>query len=204
MNKKKIPLYIADLQDGDGLKYLSIVKRPATHLQWKVLGHADGRLKVFAPILPANTPIYRRDDANGEYYALFTPQVIADTVERYAGERIRFDVEHSEIPVDDVRIVESFIIDYRRKTLYNDYFGLTDGSWVMVLSLPDELIPKWGTWDELLTPKVNGDTPQNMINMKQENNIRSDDFSGISISGIFSYTELSLQEAVEMYNVLKI
>lgn len=204
MNKKNIPLYIADLQAGDGLQYLSIVKHPATHLEWKVLSRTNGRMKVFAPILPANTPIYRHDADNGEYYALFTPEVIADTVERYSGERIRFDVEHNCIPVSDVRIVESFIIDYHRKTLYNDYFGLTDGSWVMVLSLPDTLVPKWGTWDEMLKPKGKKNTAQNMVNNNITDNIRSDDFSGISISGIFSYTELSLQEAVEMYNVLKI
>ena len=198
---KKLPLYIADLQEGDGLQYLSIVKQPATRLQWKVLSSAHGRLKVFAPILPANTPIYRHDKENGSYNVLFTPGLIEDVVERYAGERIRFDVEHDYTPVEDVRIIESFIVNYKRKTLYNEYFGLTDGSWVMVLSLPELLIPKWSKWD-MLSP-FGEVSKENMVNAKNEAVFRSEDFSGISISGLFSYSELSLSEAVEMYNTLK-
>lgn len=198
----KLPLYIADLQEGDGLQYLSIVKRPATRLQWKVIDRAHGRTKVFAPILPANTPIYRHDNANGSYNVLFTPGLIEDVVERYAGERVRFDVEHNGHAVEDVRIVESFIVNYRRKTLYNDYYGLTDGSWVMVLSLPELLIPKFSKWD-MLSP-MGAEVPQNMVFNNESGCFRSEDFSGISISGIFSYSELSLSEAVEMYNTLKI
>ena len=198
----KLPLYIADLQEGDGLQYLSIVKRPATRLQWKVIDRAHGRTKVFAPILPANTPIYRHDNANGSYNVLFTPGLIEDVVERYAGERVRFDVEHNGHAVEDVRIVESFIVNYRRKTLYNDYYGLTDGSWVMVLSLPELLIPEFSKWD-MLSP-IGSEVPQNMVFNNESGCFRSEDFSGISISGIFSYSELSLSEAVEMYNTLKI
>ena len=199
---KKLPLYIADLQEGDGLQCLSIVKQPATHLQWKVLDRAHGRLKVFAPILPANTPIYRHDKENGSYNVLFTPGLIEDVVERYAGERVRFDVEHNGHAVEDVRIVESFLVNYKRKTLYNDYYGLTDGSWVMVLSLPELLIPRWHKW-EMLAP-MGSEVTQNMVFNKDAGGFRSEDFSGISISGIFSYSELSLSEAVEMYNTLKI
>lgn len=199
---KNLPLYVADLQEGDGLQCLSIVKRPATYLQWKVIDRAHGRLKVFAPILPANTPIYRHDNDNGSYNVLFTPGLIEDVVEKYAGERVRFDVEHNGHAVEDVRVCESFIVNYSRKTLYNGYYGLTDGSWVMVLSLPELLIPKFSKWD-MLSP-IGSEVPQNMVFNNESGCFRSEDFSGISISGIFSYSELSLSEAVEMYNTLKI
>ena len=112
MKNKRLPLYVADLQDTiDGLQGISIVKNPASGYKWKVLERHDTYIKVFAVVLPANTPIYRRDREIGEYTVLFTPDLIKDLMEDAARKRIRYDVEHNGRAVDGVFPAESFQID---------------------------------------------------------------------------------------------
>jgi len=194
---KRLPLYVADVEGAeDGILSLSIVKQPASGLKWKVLSEDSEGMTVFAPILPANKPIFREHEGL-QYNCIFLPDVIKDALERYAARRPRFDVEHNGLNVDGVRILQSFQIDYRTRTFFDDYFGLTDGTWVMVLWLPNVLRNKWDsryTIDEagnmVFNDKASGFTPQN--------------FSGISISGVFTYHEVGLQEAIQMYNDLRI
>ena len=95
--EKRLKLYLADIEDKeDGLLRLSLVKRPATGCACKVLSVGDKYVRVFAPIIVANKPIYRKDGNLGEYNLLFLPDVIKDIQTRTAIEnpRIKFDVEH--------------------------------------------------------------------------------------------------------------
>lgn len=190
---KRLPLYVADLQDTiDGLQAISIVKNPASGYKWKVLERHDTYIKVFAVVLPANTPIYRKDREIGEYNVLFTPDMIKDLMEDAARKRIRYDVEHNGKAVDGVYPSESFQIDYSNRKLYDSYPGLTDGSWCAIFLLDKELTEKWRKWDI-----------PNMVNGKDASGFRSEDFFGISISGIFTYHEVTLSDAIEMYNSLR-
>lgn len=200
MKNKRLPLYVADLQDTiDGLQGISIVKNPASGYKWKVLERHDTYIKVFAVVLPANTPIYRRDREIGEYNVLFTPDLIKDLMEDAARKRIRYDVEHNGRAVDGVFPAESFQIDYTNRKLYDGYPGLTDGSWCAIFLLDKSLPSKWAKWDRWNDPNENG----NMVNDKDASVFRSEDFFGISISGIFTYHEVSLSDAIELYNSIR-
>ena len=42
-----------------------------------------------------------------------------------------------------------------------------------------------------------------MVNDKDASVFRSEDFFGISISGIFTYHEVSLSDAIELYNSIR-
>lgn len=194
---KRLPLYVADVEDGeDGLFGLSIVKRPASGLKWKILSEDEEGMTVFAPIIPANVPIFRIHEGK-QYNVIFLPDVIKDLMTRYAGERQRFDVEHNGISVDGVQVIQSFQIDYYSNTLYDNYFHLTDGSWVMVLKLPKYLQNRWERRWEM-------DDNGNMVIDKEASRFRSHDFFGISISAVLSYHEVGLDEAIQMYNDLRI
>lgn len=194
---RRLPLYVADVEDKeDGLLGLSIVKQPASGLKWKVLSEDEEGMTVFAPILPANVPIFRTHEGK-QFNVIFLPDVIKDLMTKYAGERQRFDVEHRGSPVDGVQVLQSFQIDYFSNTLYDNYFHLTDGSWVMVLKLPKYLRSKWESRWEI-------DENGNMVNGKDAGGFRSQDFFGISISAVLSYHEVSLSDAIQMYNDLRI
>ena len=208
---EKLKLYLADIEDKeDGLLRLSLVKHPATGCACKVLSVGERYVRVFAPIIVTNKPIYRKDKNLGEYNLLFLPDVVNDIQTRTAirTPRIKFDIEHNGKDVEGVVVVKSFLIDYQTETLYNNYFGLPDGSWVMELLIPHEVVSKvYGNKGKFNTNKVyRKDTKfnlPNMVNRENASRITSDDFFGISISGIFTYNEVSLQEAIEIYNKIK-
>lgn len=209
--ERKLKLYLADIEDKeDRLLRLSLVRHPATGCACKVLSVGDKYVRVFAPIIVANKPIYRKDEHLGEYNLLFLPEVIKDIQTRTAIEqpRIKFDIEHNGKDVDGIVVVSSFIIDYSTDTLYSDYFGLPDGSWVMELLIPHEVVSKvYGNKGKFNTNKVyRKDTKfnfPNMVNRETAARSTSDDFFGISISGIFTYSEVSLEEAIEIYNKIR-
>jgi len=174
----KRPLYIADIEKNgtDKVLGLSFVKNPATGYNFKVLERNEKGTLVFAPILVANTPIFRNNEKYGEHNVLFLPDVITDIMTDAMSHPIRFDVEHNEREIPEIEWISSFQIDYRNKTFFNNY-PLPDGSWVGML---------------------------NIVNLCLRAEIERKNINGISISGIFTYNELKLSEAIELYNKLKI
>lgn len=209
--KERLKLYVADIEDKeDGLLWLSLVRHPATGCACKVLSVGERYVRVFAPVVVANKPIYRKDDHLGEYNLLFLPDVVNDIVTKTAIEdRIKFDIEHQGKEVEGVRVVKSFIIDYTTDTLYSNYFGLPHGSWVMELLVPISVVSKvCGNIDIINNYKVyensiNFNTSGNMVNRENATQSGSHDFFGISISGVFTYSEVSLSDAIDIYNKIK-
>lgn len=184
---RRLPLYIADLcESSDRMLSLSIVKRPAIGLPWKVLENTEDKIKVFAPIITANKPIYRNNEAYGEHYVMFTPDVISDIIADCSHRNVSFDIEHDGTPIKGVYWIESLQIDYSVGKQYKAYPSLTDGSWVGVLEIEKQSFKG-----------------QNMVNGASRGGGCPSDFSGISISGIFTYHEVTLSEAIEFYNKIK-
>lgn len=186
---KKLPLYIADITDkqSDRMLSLSLTAKPASGLMGMIVNETSESLVVFFPILPANKPIYRNNETYGEHYVIFLPDVVSDIMTDANKRHVPFDYEHQGTPLKGVEWVESFQIDYKRNKLYKDYPGLTDGTWCGVL-------------------KINKDCEylKNMVKSDISPISTPFYFSGISISGVFSYHEVSLSEAIEFYNKVKI
>lgn len=195
--KKRLPLYIADLcAPQDRMLNLSIVKRPAIGMRWQTIERTQERVKVFTPILTANKPIYRNNEAYGEHYVMFTPDVVADIMADFSKRGITFDIEHNGTPISGVNVLESWQIDYAKGKLYNAYQSLTDGTWVMVLSFDVNRL----NFKDL-------DVKNMVFQGVSGGGCPSDIFPnlnlGISISGIFTYHPVSLSEAIEFYNKIK-
>ena len=83
---------------------------------------------VSGAIMVANLPIYRRDQ-QGEYYVKFSSGAIQKIVERFFknGLTSRVNLDHDKA-VDGVYMIESFIIDERKKTP-EGFAELQKGSW---------------------------------------------------------------------------
>ena len=174
---KKLPLYIADIKEHeDRMCALSLTEKPATGLIGKVLSNDSKGTKIFFPILPANTPIYRNNEAYGEHYVMFLPDVISDIIADANKRNVPFDIEHQGTPIDGVEWLENFQIDYKQGKLFKGYQGLTDGTWCAILNLVNPM----------LRAKI---CPLNIF--------------GISISGMFSYHRVTLSEAIEFYKKIK-
>lgn len=179
--KSKMPLYIADLKNSvDRMLSLSFVAKPATGYKAKILHQDSKGIKVFYPILPANTPIFRNNSHYGKHYVMFLPDVISDIMRDSHKRNIPFDKEHNGKEIKGIEWIESFQIDYKAKKLFSPYMGLPDGTWGAILYIPNIVNPSHAEKNSLL------------------------DFSAISISGIFSYDKVELSEAISFYNKIKI
>lgn len=184
---KQLKLYLADIKDdADRMIAISLTKHPSSGMKGRVLSMNETHVDCLFVVCPANTPIYRKDDVLGEYNVLFLPDVIRDMMVDAAQRKSPFDKEHSGIPVKGVVVVESFQIDVAKGKTDTRFPNVPDGSWVMVARLPKNLVfddvegERWGL--EF-----------------------SDDLDwGLSISGVFSYDEIRLSDAIRMYNELNI
>ena len=125
----------------------------------------------------------------GEYNLLFLPDVVKDIQDKSAIKTpvFSFDSEHNQKEIKGVNVVKSWLIDYEHDTLYSDY-SLPDGSWVMELLIEKE------TLSELFPDMVFCDC---------SDKTSPQDFFGISISAILTYKEVSLAEAIEIYNTIR-
>jgi len=137
---EKFPLIdmTIDEHEETGVEFISFVDTPAIEREWMAFNKTP-RLKfavkseekriVSGPVMVANLPIYRYDEHNGEYYVKFSSDSIQRIVERFFknGLTSNVNLDHSEV-VEGVYMIESFIIDDRKKTP-EGFSELPKGSW---------------------------------------------------------------------------
>jgi len=122
-----------------GVEFISFVDTPAIEREWMAFNKSKPKLEfavkdkekriVSGAIMVANLPIYRNDPENGEYYVKFSSEAIEKIVERFFknGFSGNVNLDHSEV-VEDVYMIESFIIDERKQTP-KGFSELPKGSW---------------------------------------------------------------------------
>ena len=107
--KKNIPTYYASVdEDGTGMYVVSLVDEPAVEVGWQLFNSVQEMFKIedadrqiiTGVVMLAETPIYRRDRENGEYY-ITHPISVSD---RFC-KAISLPVSHQLLPRD---LVASF------------------------------------------------------------------------------------------------
>jgi hypothetical protein len=137
---EKFPLIDMTIDDHEetGVEFIAFVDTPAIEREWMAfnampkmefkVANEEKRI-VSGPVMVANLPIYRRDEEMGEYYVKFSPDAIQKIVQRFFKNRMTTNVNlMHETPVSDVYMIESFIIDERKKTP-EGFSTLPKGSW---------------------------------------------------------------------------
>jgi hypothetical protein len=137
---ERLPLIDMTIDDEHetGVEFISFVDTPAIEREWMAFNNTpkmqfkvknEEKRIVSGAIMVANLPIYRRDEHNGEYYVKFSGDAIQKIVERFFknGMTGRVNLDHNEV-VEDVYMIESFIIDERKKTP-EGFAELPKGSW---------------------------------------------------------------------------
>jgi len=185
-----LPIFYATIEDNmDGIQAIAFVEAPATEVAMLKFNKDKERLSfvindedkkiVVAPIMVADTPIFRVN-ANGEqYYVSYTPEIIEQMRDKYFKEGLiyKFNIEHDEAqPVTGVYLVESYIVneDTKAPTALGD---IKPGTWIGAFKIENEDL-----WKE----------------------IKAGSFNGISLEGFFSYTETKNDEEMSaMMLILK-
>ena len=137
-----IPVFKATIeQEQDGMQRVSLVSDPAVDyaflkfdrerrpMQFSVADE-EKRL-IYGVLMRANMPIYRYDAQWGEYFIVFTPELIRTMAERYIaeGRANAFNLQHEDgSDVEGVQMVQYFIKDTARGIAPAEFPEVEDGS----------------------------------------------------------------------------
>jgi len=176
-----LPVFELMADDEDmGVFAISLVDRPATETQWvmftedkkpaeevKFSLNSDKQI-ITAPLMLANTPIYRNDKVNKEHYIVFSEATLERMSINFFKNNVRSfnEMHNSAFGIDNATVVESWI-----KTSENDKsvaLGFSEvpvGSWMVSIFIDDTKF-----WEE---------------------NIKSGKFKGLSLEGFFEKVQLS-------------
>lgn len=152
MKLMDIPIYEMYLGDeGDGLYCMGLVDEPAIMQNWIMMDEhkpvaltADKKKQIiFGPAIVPEMPIYRRDES-GEYYIVFTREVIDQMVEKWSknGLTNEVDLMHDhDLYTDQCTLMELFQKDTARGIAPKDYEDLPDGTLFLAYKVQE---PLWG------------------------------------------------------------
>lgn len=187
----ELPLFelvIADNEEGTAeVNCISFVKRPAIEKNFLAFSsdkEAENKAQKFSvlseekrivagAVMLADVPIYRKDDERGEYYVVFSKDTIESIAQRFfkRGYQSNVNTNHQQDQqVEGVTFYQSFI--------YNKELGIQpmkgfeevpEGSWFVVAKVDNEEL-----W----------------------NQIKSEEFKGFSVEGIFGMKKLDMEEQV--------
>jgi len=181
----KLPIYqleiSEDLNDDVEVDFVALVDRPAIEKDFLMFKEAkanfviqsEDRRIVSGALMLADTPIYRNDQ-NGEYYVTFTKDTIEKIAQKFfkKGYQSNVNLMHDEaLAVEGVTMYESFIVDSSRGVMAMKGFeDAPEGSWFGSFKVENESV-----W----------------------NKIKSGEFKGFSVEGIFNYKKGKQPMSVE-------
>lgn len=178
---KKIPTYkivVSDLDEDQGVNKISLVESPAIEVDWMYFNKEENpytfkfaneeQKKLAGALLIPDKPIYRFTEADGEFYVVFSKEVIKTIAERYNKNRFHtsWNVEHYK-DVEDVYLAENWIVEGDNDKSKNYGFDLPIGSWFGIAKIDNSEV-----WEQL---------------------IKSEDLKGFSVELLSGYT-LSKEE----------
>lgn len=177
--------YINLSDDETGITAISLVENPAVDKNFLCFEEQKELIKfskdeakhlISGVVMLADTPIYRRDEVRGEYYVVFTKDVILKMIEKFSKQGLfsTVNLQHNNSQtVDDIYMVESYIVDKERGICPNEFQDITDGSWIVTYKVDNEPL-----WEEI----ING----NKLN-------------GFSLEGIFDIEDLYFSKEEESF-----
>lgn len=179
--KRDLPRYEIRINlndDETGIKKVSLVESPATQVEWMMFNKenyyefktqsAEKRI-IVAPVVLADTDIYRRDETGYEYYITFSPEDIENGVKKFFLNKNLYknNIEHSKnYDINGLTLIESWIVDdpANDKSASLGFKNITKGTWMGTYWITDEKL-----WEETIKTGV---------------------VKGLSIEGLFGLEEI--------------
>lgn len=172
-----LPIYKAVIADEiDGITAISFVQEPAVEcgflqfdkqkkveLKFNIVDEVNR--KVIAPIMRCDFPIYRYDANLGEYYIVYTKDVIEVMARKMLRDNtyVTMNEEHNPYrPMDGVYLEELFIKNVEKGLNPKGFEDIEEGTLFGVYAIDSNSV-----WDSI----INGE------------------FTGISLEGTFSFKE---------------
>jgi hypothetical protein len=175
-----------DIQDDAEVSFIALVDRPAIQKNWNAFKEnvkfqiiSEDKRIISGPVMLADSPIYRNDSINGEYYVVFSKDTIFKIAQKFfkKGYQANVNLMHdSEQQVSGVTMFESFISDKDRGILpMKGFEDAPDGSWFGSFKVEDDAV-----WQMIKEGKV----------------------KGFSVEGVFEYSKAKTKEA-QLLEIIK-
>ncbi len=143
-------IYDVKLSPGSKIDAISLVDKPAIEINYLKFSQVTKKAKrVFTGVaMLADTPIYRLED-DVEYFIRFPKDVLRELATDFL-DRTDYlvNLQHSDEVINNIRITESYFIDYERGICPKEFNNLPDGSWIVSLKVDDDI-----TWNKLSNRK---------------------------------------------------
>lgn len=167
----RIPIFNIILGDAEGIQVMSLVESPAVESNFlafdkqqemKFSVNEDEHI-VFGCALRADFPIYRYD-SNGEYYVVFTKEVIKELYEKFLKENLMntVNLNHDKF-TDGVYLIQSFIKDTDKGINPVNFEDCANGSWFCAYKVENEAV-----WNEIKQGKFNGFSVEVFCNIERQ------------------------------------
>jgi len=177
-----------DIQDDAEVSFIALVDRPAIQKNWNAFKEnvkfqiiSEDKRIISGPVMLADSPIYRNDSVNGEYYVVFSKDTIFKIAQKFfkKGYQANVNLMHdSEQQVSGVTMFESFISDKDRGILpMKGFEDAPDGSWFGSFKVEDDSV-----WQMIKEGKV----------------------KGFSVEGVFEYSKAKTKEAQLLESIKEI
>lgn len=135
-------IYYVDITDDSmGMDAISLVEYPAVEVQFLTFSKQD-ELKfsydedkhiITGVVCLADTPIHQYSHGVGDWYCVFTRDVIRKIVAKYSKDNLwnSVNIEHDDnLFVDGVYMIESYLKDSERGIVPVEFKEIPDGSWL--------------------------------------------------------------------------
>lgn len=177
-----IPVFKAYIdEEGGGMERISLVTDPAVDYDFLKFGRErrpvqlsvadEERRLIYGVIMRANMPIYRFDLSWGEYFILFTPELIRAMAEKYIaeGRANAFNLQHEDgSDVEGVQMVQWFIKDSARGVSPAEFPDVEDGSLFGEFHVTDD-----GVWAGIKAGEFRGFSLEGSFGMEPSEGILS-------------------------------
>lgn len=153
MNKRIFYVTIND--DTEGMRAISLVKRPAVEVDFlcfdeqkpvKLKFNEEERV-ITGVVCLADTPIYRYTEGFGEWWCVFTKETIKKMIIKYSKDGLlnSVNLQHNNNQyVDGVVMFESYLVNKDRGICPNEFADIPEGSWISSFKIENDEV-----WEEI-------------------------------------------------------
>ena len=177
-----------NMDDDSEVDYVALVDRPAIQknflafnerLKFEII--SEDKQILSGALMLADVPIYRNNEEFGEHYVVFDAETIQQIAEKFFKRGYQSNVNEMHNPnkaVEGVTMFESWIVNREQgKMPIKGFEDAKDGSWFGSYKVDNKEI-----WDK----------------------VKSGEFQGFSVEGIFGYSDLVKKEELMIETIKKI
>lgn len=159
-----------------GIDAISLVESPAVERNFLCFSKDNQPVRlqlnsekriITGVIALADTPIYRYSPEMGEYYVVFSKDVVRKMVEKFAKDDLfkSVNIQHDDNRfVDGIYMFESYIVDKERGISPVEFSDIPDGSWIGSYKIDDIEL-----WNEIVNgDKLNGFSLQGLFGLIEQ------------------------------------